>query len=286
MRVAVEGHVATHISPVVLRQEVGRRIRQARQNAELTVVEAAERLELTRSALSRLENGISRITVHLLRSMMDVYDERMDDVLDLIRQARKTGWWKQYGISDHDFVALETGASRISNYEVTFVPGLLQTADYAQALFESSWKARTEEWITNRLAVRLTRQERLTDEENPLELDAVVHEIALRRPVGKPSVMRNQLQHLALINELPTVTLRVIPSAVVSTEAMIGPFSILDFPSIGLPSISYVSHPLGEERQDKSEYVEPARLLFAHLRSLALAPAESVGLIEQVADGL
>lgn len=286
MRVAVEGNVATHISPVVLRQEVGRRIRLARHEAGLTIVEAAERLELTRSALSRLENGISSVTVHLLRSMMDVYDVRLDDVLDLIRQARKPGWWRRYGISDHDFIALETGASRISNYEVTFVPGLLQTADYAQALFKSSWKARTDEWIANRLAVRLTRQERLTEEEHPLELDAVVHEIALRHTVGNPAVMRHQLQHLALINELPTVAFRIVPMSVVSTEAMIGPFSILDFPSFGQPSISYVSHPLGEERQDKSEFVEPARLLFAHLRSLALEPDESVALAERLADEL
>jgi transcriptional regulator with XRE-family HTH domain len=270
----------------VLRQEVGRRIRVARQNAELTIVEAAERLELTRSALSRLENGIGRVTVHLLRSMMDVYDQRMDDVLEMIRQARQVGWWKQYGISDHDFVALETGASRISNYEVTFVPGLLQTADYARALFTSSRTERSEEWIANRLAVRLTRQERLTDDEHPLELDAVVHEFALHYPVGDQAVMRNQLQHLALINELPTVTLRILPAAVVSSEAMVGPLSILDFPRIGQPSIGYVLHALGEERQDKSEHVEPARLQFAHLRSLALPPEESVALIERVAGEL
>lgn len=286
MGLAVEGNVATHISPVVLRQEVGRRIRLARQDAELTIVEAAERLEITRSALSRLEHGIGRVTVHLLRSMMDVYDQRMDDVLELIRQARKTGWWKQYGISDHDFVALETGASRISNYEVTFVPGLLQTADYARALFKSSRKARTEEWIATRLAVRLTRQERLTDEEHPLHLDAVVHEFALHCPVGGRAVMRNQLRHLALINELPTVTLRILPAAAVSNEAMEGPLSVLDFPLVGQPSISYALHALGEERQDKSEHVEPARMRFVHLRSLALAPDESVALIERTADEL
>jgi transcriptional regulator with XRE-family HTH domain len=278
---------ATHISPVVLRQEVGRRIRLARHDAGLTIVEAAERLELTRSALSRLEHGISSgVTVHLLRSMMDVYDQRMDDVLDMIRQSRAKGWWRQYGISDRDFVALETGASRISNYELSFVPGLLQTADYARALFESSWKGRSEEWISNRLEVRLTRQERLTDEEHPLELDAVVHESALRYPVGSPAIMRNQLQHLALINELPTVAVRILPAAVVSSEAMIGPFTILDFPLPGQPSIGYALHALGEDRQDKSEHVEPARLLFTHLGSLALAPDESTALIERVAEEL
>jgi transcriptional regulator with XRE-family HTH domain len=216
MGVGVEGAMVTHISPVVLRQEVGRRIRLARRDAGLTVVQAAERLEVTRSALSRFEHCVGTVTVHLLRSMMDVYDQRMDDVLDMIRNARKPGWWKQYGISDRDFVALETAATRISVYEVTLVPGLLQTAEYARALFNSGRKARRQDWIANQLEVRLIRQERLTDEEHPLHLDAVVHEFARRNPASEPAVMRAQLHHLALINELPTVTLRVLPASIFS----------------------------------------------------------------------
>ena len=274
--------MATHISPVVLRQEVGRRIRMARRHAGLTVIEAAARLEITRSSLSRFENGVSGVNVHLLRSMMDVYDERMDDVLDLIRQARAPGWWRQYGISNKDFVALETAATRITNYEVTLVPGLLQTEEYARALFTSGSRVRSEEWIANQLSVRLNRQERLTDEEHPLELEAVVHEFALRNPVGPSPVMRAQLGHLALINELPTVTLRVLPASAFSSEATYGGFSILDFPAaVGHPSMCYALHALGDERRDKSEYVEPARLRFARLRSMALAPDESTALIER-----
>lgn len=277
--------MASHISPVVLRQEIGRRIRLARHEAGLTIVEAAARLEISRSVLNRYETGEGTVSVHVVRSMMDVYDLRMDDVLEMVRQARAPGWWKQYGISDKDFVPLETGAVRSSNYELAFVPGLLQTADYARAVFESSRQLRPKEWINNRLAVRLNRQERLTDDEHPLELDAVVHEFALRTPVGGAAVMRNQLQHLALINELPTVTLRVMAHTVISNEAMAGGFTILDFPS-SQPSISSVSHALGDDRQDKSELVEPARLRFVHLRSLALEPDESVALIEQVAEEL
>jgi transcriptional regulator with XRE-family HTH domain len=252
--------MTTHISPVVLRQEVGRRIRLARHAAGLTIVDAAVRLEITRSALGRFENGIGTVTVHLLRSMMDTYDQRMDDVLDLIRQARKPGWWKRYGISDRDFVALETAASRISNYEITLVPGLLQTADYTRALFNSGRETRKEDWIANQLEVRLIRQERLTDEEHPLQLDAVVHEFALRNPAAPPAVMLGQLRHLALINELPTVTLRVLPVSTFSREATYSGFTILDFSLPGQPSICHALHALGDDRQDKSEFVEPARL--------------------------
>jgi transcriptional regulator with XRE-family HTH domain len=282
----VEGVTTRHISPVVLRQEVGRRIRLARQAAGLTIVVAADRLEITRSALGRFENGIGTVTVHLLRSMMDVYDQRMDDVLDMIRQARRPGWWKRYGISDKDFVALETAATRISVYEVNLVPGLLQTAEYTRALFNSGRERRREDWIANQLEVRLIRQERLTDEEHPLQLDAVVHEVALRTPAARPEVMLGQLRHLTLINELPTVSLRVLPISIFSFEATYGGFNILDFSLPGQPSMCHALHALGDERQDKSEFVEPARLRFNHLRSLALTPDESVALIEQVADEL
>jgi transcriptional regulator with XRE-family HTH domain len=280
------GQVATHISPVVLRQEVGRRLRVARHRTGLTLAKAAERLEITRSMLSRFENGAGMVSVHLVRSMMDAYDQRMDDVLDMIRQARAPGWWKQYGISDKDFIALETGASHLSAYTLMLVPGLLQTADYAQAMFNSGREKRREDWIANQLAVRLTRQERLTDEEHPLELHAVVHEFALRSPVGPMATMQAQLHHLALINELPTVTLQVLPASAFSFEAAYGGFNILDFPSAGQPSICHALHALGDTRQDKAEYVEPARLRFANLRSLALTPDQSVALIEQVADEL
>lgn len=273
----------SHISPVVLRREIGRRLRLARHEADMTLADAAERLEVAVSSLCRFESGVGPATVHLVRSMMDVYDTRLDDVLDMIRQARAPGWWKQYGISDKDFVALETGASRMSNYEFALVPGLLQIEDYARALFESGRGSRPIEWIINQLAVRMTRQERLIDEIYPIELDAVVHEFALRSLVGGTAVMRAQLQHLALINELPTVTLRVLPATTFSREAAYGGFSILDFPAVGQPSIVHALHALGDERQDKSEYVEPARLRYAHLRSLALEPDESVALIDQVA---
>ena len=235
--------------------------------------------------LNRYETGEGTVSVHIVRSMMDIYDQRMDDVQEMVRQARAKGWWKQYGVSDKAFVALETGAVRSSNYELAFVPGLLQTADYARAVFKSGREMRNQDWINNRLAVRLNRQERLTDDEHPIELEAVVHEFALRTPVGGAAVMRNQLRHLALINELPTVTVRILASTVVSNEAMAGGFTVLDFPG-GQPSISCATHALGDDRQDKSELVEPARLRFAHLRSLALKPDESVALIEQVADEL
>jgi hypothetical protein len=217
--------------------------------------------------------------------MMDVYDQRLDDVLDLIRQARIRAWWKDYGISDKSYIAFETAARRASSFELSLVPGLLQTADFARALFEAHQPHRPSEWIAKRVAARMTRQERLTDEDHPLDLDAVVHEFAIRRVVGGPKVMRAQLRQLALITELPTVSLRILPASVVAS-GVDGGFTILDFALAGQPSVLHLGHAFGSLRQDKSEDVEPARLAFANLRSRALGPDESVELIERVADEL
>ena len=214
--------VNAHVSPVLLRQEIGRRLRAAREAAGLPLETAAPLLETSTSTLSRIEKGITAVTVHLVRSMMDVYNRRLDELVEMVRAARLPGWWKAYGISDTDFVALETGASRMLNYELSYVPGLLQIADYTRALFEAVRRPPDEEWIINQLTVRSIRQERLTDEQYPLALDAVIHEFVLRYPVGGRETMLAQLRHLALITELPAVDLRVLPARVISNEAMEG----------------------------------------------------------------
>jgi hypothetical protein len=216
--------------------------------------------------------------------MVDAYNQRLDELLELVRASKRPGWWKGYGISDTDFVALETGASVVSEYQASFVPGLLQIADYTRALFESARRRRDEEWIDNQLTVRSIRQERLIDETRPLAIDAVIHEFVLRFPVGGPDVMRAQLCHLTLVTELPTVTLRVLPAAVIVNEAMEGGFLLLDFPWDEQPSSAHVMHALGPERKEKEDQVRAARLRFEHLRSLALDPAESVALIERLSE--
>ncbi|HEX5406854.1 MAG TPA: DUF5753 domain-containing protein [Pseudonocardiaceae bacterium] len=210
----------------------------------------------------------------------------MDDLLDLVREARLPGWWKAYGIADSDFVALETGASLMSTFQLSFVPGLLQTAAYTKALFESVRRPPDEEWVINQLKVRELRQERLTDEARPLAIDAVIHEFALRYPVGGIDVLRAQLRHLALVTDLPTVSLRVLPISVIANEAMEGGFTVLDFPWPEQPSMVHLEHALGAERKEKAEQVRAARLRFEHLRSLALELGESRALIERVTEKL
>lgn len=274
-------------NPILLKQELGRRLRAVRESAGLGMIEAAERLEIARSSMSRIENGQATVSVHLVRSMMDLYDVYDEDLLDLVRRARHPGWWKAHGISNKDFIALESGATQITSFQPDLVHGLLQTADYARAVFTAGKKRQQSEmWLDNQLDVRLIRQERLADPDEPLRLEMVLGEYALHRPIGSVEVMRAQLRHLALATELPTVDLRILPAGTFALDAVYGAFTILDFPREHQASIVHLQHVLGTERKDKEHHVTMARMKFDRIRRLALGSQESVDLIERVADRL
>jgi transcriptional regulator with XRE-family HTH domain len=276
--------MVAHDNPILLKQELGRRLRAAREANGLSLIEAATRLEIARSTMSRIENGQAAVSVHLVRSMLDLYDVYDEDLLDVVRRARQPGWWKAHGISNKDFIALESGANRVSCFHPDLVYGLLQTADYARAVFTAGMRRQLNEtWLDNQLDVRLIRQERLVDPDEPLKLTAVIGEFALYRQVGGAAVMRAQLRHLALATELPTVDLRILPASTLAVDAVYGPFTILDFPREHQASIVHLQSVLGNEVRDREHQVATARMKFDRIRSLALGAQESVDLIERVA---
>jgi Domain of unknown function (DUF5753) len=179
----------------------------------------------------------------------------------------------------------ESGGVRvrlIRDFTVMYVPGLLQTADYARTLFVASATRRTPETLDRDVAVRMIRQERLTSAKDPLELVAIVDESVLHRPVGGPAVLRAQLDHLVAAAALDTVTFQVLPTGVGAHPGMDGAFTVLSFDGLGEPDMAYVEHPMGGVHIEKEEDVARARLVFDHLRSAALGPADSVALVERV----
>jgi hypothetical protein len=129
----------------------------------------------------------------------------------------------------------------------------------------------------------MIRQKRLTSDEDPLELVAIVDEAVLRRPVGGAAVMRAQLERLVEAAAMATVTFQVLPTAVGAHAGMSGGFNVLSFDGLGEPDMAYVEHPMGAVHLEKDEDVARARVVFDHLRSAALGPAESVALLEGVA---
>jgi transcriptional regulator with XRE-family HTH domain len=269
---------------LIRRRQLARILRELRQKAGMTIEVAAPLLDFSPSKLSRIENAHQGVDVHAVRSMMDIFGvggERWGEIIELTREANAKGWWRAYGLDDQGYLPLEAEASTVRDFTVGFVPGLLQTPDYAREVFVSSLRRHTKATLDRDVMVRIIRQERLASSVDPLELQAVVEEGVLQRPVGGTAVMRGQLEHLIEVLALDTVTLQVLPTDVGAHPGISGAFTVLSFDGLGEPDIGYVEHPMGAVHIEKGEDVARARVVFDHLRSVALSPADSVALIER-----
>lgn len=267
--------------PPFKRRRLGRRLRDLRLRKHLTLEQAAVILDLNRTSLNRIEKGEYRATVHIVRSMMDLYDIYEPGLLDEAREALKPGWFQEFSLADSGYVDVETEAVLVCEFGGLNLPGLLQTEPYMLALFTESALPRTAKKLDDDVMVRLIRQQRLADEEN-LELVAIVDEAALRRQVGGREVMRSQLDHLVEAAEWPAVSLQVLPLRDGAHSAMAGAFILLTFPEDYNPEMLYVDHVGGSLHVEDVEQVRLAKLAFDRLRTEALSPADSAAMLETV----
>lgn len=272
---------------VVRRRQLARQLRVLRERAGLTLEAAAPKLDWSTSKLSRIENAQQQVDVHGVRSMLDLYRVVGDDweeILDLCRESRQKGWWRAYGLGDDSYVGFENEATAVSDYTLAYVPGLLQTAEYARAIIRSAEGRVTRARLSNYVAVRLIRQQRLTSTGHPLRLTAVLDEAALHRVVGNARIHTAQLHHLIHTAAFDAVTLQVLPASVGAHAAMVSPFTVLQFADLAQPDIAYVEHTLGALLMEKKDDVRRAKLLFDKLRSDALSHDDSIALIRQLAE--
>ncbi|HWE91250.1 MAG TPA: helix-turn-helix transcriptional regulator [Pseudonocardiaceae bacterium] len=271
--------------PRLIQRRLAKTLRRMREEAGLTQEEASVRMEWSNSKLSRLENGETRIDIHWARSLLDLYDiagPRADDMMELARDVLRPGWWKAYGASDKGYVPLEDDAMAVSDHQVMLIPGLLQTKDYAQRLLRRAGNPNRRR-IANDLAVRMRRQEQLANE-RPLKLRAVIEEHVLRRTVGGQSVMRAQLEHLIEAAALPTVELRIMPSAVDMHDGIEGAFTVLEYEYPEDPDLVYLDHCAGSMAMEKPDYVGAGKVTFDSLWDAALDEPGSLALVRRVID--
>jgi len=263
-----------------LRRRLGRRLREIREGAGLTLAEASKRLDKTRSALQRIETGFTKADVHFIRSAMDIYDHYDETLVEEAREAGKPPWFRAYGIEDMGYVDVETHAASVKEFSGMKLPGLLHTEGYIRALFAHSRRRRSPEELNNDIEVRLIRQERLTSERDPLELSVIIDESALRREVGGPDVMQDQLRHLVETSELPSVSIQVLPLKMHS--ALDGGFTLLSFQDRDEPDLLFVEYVTGALHIEEDAEVRACRLDFDRLGVEALSPDDSVALIKRV----
>jgi hypothetical protein len=249
--------------PIIRRILLGAQLRRLREHSGVSREEAGYLIRASESKISRMELGRvgfkeRDVTDLLIRYGVDDESER-EALVKLAREANAPGWWQQYHdlIPDwfHTFLGLEEAASMLRTFEILFVPGLLQTPDYARAVITRAWPRAREEEIHRRLRLRLTRQQVLSRANGPT-LWAIIDEAALRRPVGGPEVLRAQLEHLIGVIRNPRITIQVTPLRVGMHSAQAGAFTIMRFPEPELPDVVYVEQLTSAMYLDKREDVD------------------------------
>jgi hypothetical protein len=247
--------------PTVLRIGLGGALRRKREAAGVSRERAGEAIRASPAKISRLELGRVGFKERDVADLLTAYGVQdpteRTEFLDLARQANAPGWWHRYSDLLHGwfetYLGLEQAASVIRNYEIQFVPGLLQTRDYARAVTMLGHSDPVE--VERRVELRMQRQE-LLHRKSPPTLWAVIDEAALRRSLLGAAQSREQITHLIEMNELPQVSLQVAPFSYGGHAAAGGPFAILRFAEPDLPDIVYLEQLTSALYLDKRSDVE------------------------------
>jgi len=271
-------------SPTVRRRELGALLRTLRNQNGLTVEQAAEQLLCSPSKVSRMETGHGAATPRDIRDLCNLYDvtdqAERDRLMTLAREGKGQGWWQPYDLTYATYVGLEAEAVAISDFQSSVVPGLLQTADYARAGHEATMPRLGNEQIELQIQAKLTRQSLLT-QANPVAFRAVLDEAVLRRVVGGPRVMREQLDRLLEVARLPNVTLQIIPFTVGSHPGLESNFNILELPK-PTPSIVFVEGLVGSMYLERAEDLKRYHEVFERLQAVALSPKDTIDAITKI----
>ncbi|MFI1833907.1 helix-turn-helix domain-containing protein [Streptomyces olivaceoviridis] len=239
-------------APTVGQVVLGRRLLDLRERAGLKREEAARVLRVAPATVRRMEMAEVSLKIPYLQLLLKAYgvpDDEAELFVQLAEEANKPGWWQRF----HDilpgwfsmYVSLEGAASLIRSYEPHFVPGLLQTEDYARGVLKSGAVGQTSpEDIERHVALRMQRQQLLTRPDAP-RFWVVMDETALRRSVGGPEVMRAQIDKLLDATKLPHVTLQVAPFANGPHPGTYGPFVLFRFAMSELPDMVYSEYLTG-----------------------------------------
>ncbi|MFC4009723.1 helix-turn-helix domain-containing protein [Nonomuraea purpurea] len=244
---SAEGKLLSHSpgSPTVLRILLGTQLRRLRTEKGISREDAGYSIRASHAKISRLELGQVSFKQRDVADLLTLYGvsdpAEREPLLALAEQANAPGWWHNYGDLlppwFEVYIGLEGAASSIRTYENQFVPGLLQTPAYARAVIELAHERATKAELDRRVKLRTIRQDRL---ESGLTLWAVIDEAVVRRMLGGPETMREQIGHLLDVTAERNVTVQIMPFERGGHAAAGGPFSILRFPERELPDVVYM----------------------------------------------
>jgi transcriptional regulator with XRE-family HTH domain len=267
--------------PTIRRRRLGAALRRLREGSGMSLEAVAKELGWSTSKVSRIELAKIAVTPADVRALLGVLDAVSDEVETLVSLAgedRQPGWWRQYAEVlpswFEGYLSLESEAVRLLAYESEVVPGLLQTEEYAAEILRHSPFTPLPDEAARAAELRRARQVRLVGPD-PIHLDVVINEGALRRTVGGPEVMIGQLTRVIEATEFPNVALRVLPFEAGAHPGVDGSFTVLEFSDPSEPRIVYLDRMTDSEYLDGLRDVAAYRHAHERLRTSALSPSDS-----------
>jgi transcriptional regulator with XRE-family HTH domain len=278
-------------SPTTRRRRLAIELKKLREQNNLTCAQVGGALDWSGSKVNRLETGQGRVQpsdIDALCRFYETTDEMRELLKGLAKESKTRGWWHAHGDAVPAwfsvYVGLEQAASGLRTYECEFVPGLLQTAEYARELHLATSQPNPDD-VERMIAVRMERQALLTAEEEPPDLWAIIHETVLRHVVGNSKVMHGQFERILEMTQLKNVTVQVLPFDAGSYPAT-GAFTILGFPEQEDPDVVYRDGLTDAVYLERPDDIARYTKAFDNLRALSLSPQRSTTLIRQAMQGL
>ncbi|MDX6354024.1 MAG: hypothetical protein QOF98_927 [Streptomyces sp.] len=281
-------------TPALCRLQLGSELRQLRLAAGLKGAQVVKKLIWSPSKLTRLETGENSVVepadVMALCAMYGADPETLGRLRSYAAVTKtKRDWWLSPEYRPvmtpgfKAFLDLEASATVLHTYETEFVPGLLQTEAYIRVIHQRAHQGLVPELIDKLVAVRTTRQEVLSRPEAPLKYVAIINESVLRRKVGEPPVMRDQLTHIVnVVESRPNVRVQVVPFHAGAHPGMNGTFFVLQFPEmLSLKPMVYLENLVDAVVKRTDADVERYAEAFSDLQALAPGPQESLSMIKE-----
>jgi transcriptional regulator with XRE-family HTH domain len=279
--------------PLGPRRAIAKALRQLREDRGKLLNEVARELMMSTSKLSRLENAQGKPLPRDIRDLVRYYEIEGKPLAARlerwVKDAQRPGWWTSYddevigGLDAH--LAYEVDAAVARVYTLPFVPALLQTIDYARAVFRDM-EGRSDQEVRQLLAVRFRRQDALRSREGlePLRLIAVTHESTLHQLVGSVDIMREQLDELAERSTDPNVILRVLPFSARPVFSMTCMYALFEYKDVGESDVVHIETHAGFFSVEDEGQVRKYRSYHDALMRASLPREESRNLIRRIRD--
>ena len=272
-------------SPFVQRRRLRTELRRARSAANLTQEQVATAMDWSLSKIIRIETGAVSVSTNDLKALLRLYEvddaDRTNELVELARVSRQTSWWSKYrgniSLPFFQLIEYEQASSVLRIYEPLLVPGLLQTAKYAdQAIRNFSETDTPEDLIRTRIEIRQARQQ-LLEQSSPPTMMFVLDEAVAQHLVGKRSIAYDQIDRLMRMASRPNVTIELIPFSAGLYRGMLESFTVVEFPD---PEDSDVLY--RETSRDsiisrgEAEEISGYREVFENLRDISLGPDDTL----------